>query len=58
MFREVICGGDAERERVAAAISVLLFFSMLPLHSDDTQRQLAFLANAYRIYDLYFGAVQ
>ena len=57
-FREVICAGDVERERVAAAISVLLFFSMLPLHADDTQRQLAFLANAYRIYDLYFGAVQ
>jgi hypothetical protein len=54
-FREVICGGDPERERLAAAISVLLFFSMLPLHAEDRDRQWAFLANGYRLYDRYFG---
>ena len=54
-FREVICGGDPERERLAAAISVLLFFSMLPLHAEDRDRQWALLANGYRLYDRYFG---
>ncbi len=32
---------------------VLLFLSMLPLHSDDLNRQEAFLANALRIYAKY-----
>jgi len=54
-FREVICQGDPERERLAAAISVLLFFSMLPLHAENRDRQWAFLANGYRLYDRYFG---
>lgn len=54
-FREVLCDGDPERERLAAAISVLLFFSMLPLHAEDRDRQWAFLANGYRLYQRYFG---
>lgn len=53
-FAEVICGGDAERESLAAAISVLLFFSMLPLHAEDRDRQWALLANGYRLYQRYF----
>jgi hypothetical protein len=32
------------------AIMVHLFFSMLPLHSDDEKRQFALLANAFRLY--------
>lgn len=32
------------------AITSLLFFSMLPLHSDDLNRQLAFLCTAYSIF--------
>lgn len=54
-FREIVCGGDAAREQTAAAISVLLFFSMLPLHEEDPARQWALLANGYRLYDRYFG---
>ncbi len=54
-FRAVICQGDPERERLAAAISVLLFFSMLPLHAENRDRQWAFLANGYRLYERYFG---
>lgn len=54
-FREQICGNDAARERVAAAISVLLHLSMLPLHGDAPRRQLALLANGYRIYQHYFA---
>lgn len=33
-----------------AAISVLLFLSMLPLHHDDARRQAALLANALRLF--------
>ena len=32
--------------------TILLFFSMLPLHSDNPNRQIAFLANAMRLYSL------
>ncbi len=50
LFFDIICEGDERRARIAAAISVLLFFSMLPLHGDNQQRQWAFLANGYRLY--------
>lgn len=33
--------------------TILLFFSMLPLHSDDCDRQNAFIANALRLYQKY-----
>ncbi len=54
-FRECICDGDPARERVAGAISVLLHLSMLPLHADAPRRQLALLANGYRLYQQYFA---
>lgn len=57
LFLEVICDGDRQRQRRAAAISVLLFFSMLPLHADDAQRQWALLANGYRLFERYFGGI-
>jgi hypothetical protein len=38
---------------------ITLFLSMLPLHSDQPQRQLAFIANALRLYlDLREGTAQ
>lgn len=37
------------------AIVVLLFISMIPLHADVAERQLAFIANAVRIYREYLG---
>ena len=54
-FCERICGGDPARERVAGAISVLLHLSMLPLHAEEPRRQLALLANGYRLYQRYFA---
>lgn len=43
-------------KREILAITCHLFLSMLPLHSDDMNRQNALLANAYRIYfDLLNG---
>lgn len=55
LFIDVVCEGDDQRAQIAAAISVLLFFSMLPLHRDNQQRQWAFLANGYRLYRSCFG---
>jgi hypothetical protein len=34
-------------------ITILLFFSMVPLHSDRPDRQVAFIANALRLYAEY-----
>ncbi len=34
-------------------ITILLFFAMLPLHSDRPDRQFAFIANALRLYSEY-----
>jgi len=42
--------GMTPAEAAAPAIGVLLFLSMLPLHADDPERQLAFLANAMRLF--------
>jgi len=39
-------------------MTVLLFLSMLPLHSDNKERQLALFANAFRLYDEYLHEVQ
>jgi hypothetical protein len=55
LYRDIICDGDAAQVEGAAAGSVLLFLSMLALHGDEPARQWAFLANAYRLYQRYFG---
>ncbi|EGJ4436634.1 capsular biosynthesis protein [Campylobacter upsaliensis] len=39
-------------DKALMTLTLHLFLSMLPLHNDDAKRQNAFLANAYRIYDL------
>ena len=54
-FADDLCGGDPARLQLAAAISVVLFLSMLPLHYDRPDRQLAFLGNAFRLYLRHFG---
>lgn len=48
-LRTAFAGRMLEEERAAEG-AVLLFLSMLPLHSDDPARQLALLANALRLY--------
>jgi hypothetical protein len=35
------------------ALMIHLFLSMLPLHADNEKRQFAFMANAYRLYQLF-----
>lgn len=42
--------GVVAGEREVCAICVCLFLSMLPLHSDRPDRQMAFVANALRLY--------
>ena len=49
-FRQRTFGGLGIPESAAEPISVLLFLSMLPLHDDRPDRQLAFLANALRLF--------
>jgi len=39
-------------------LTVLLFLSMLPLHSDNKERQLALFANAFRLYDEFIHEAQ
>lgn len=55
LFDEIICKSDTARTSTADAISILLFLSMLPLHADQPHRQLAFLANALRLYEARFA---
>lgn len=38
------------------ALLVLLFISMLPLHADNHERQMAFMANSLRLYHTLFEA--
>ena len=48
--REFALGGCRLGDRETTAITIHLFLSMLPLHSDHPQRQQAFLANALRLF--------
>jgi hypothetical protein len=55
LFLEIVCNDDMGKFRTAAAISVLLFLSMLTMHTDDAKRQWALFANALRTYRRFFG---
>lgn len=46
--RSFLDGGFAARDSMP--LVVLLFLSMLPLHADDPKRQLALMANAFRLH--------
>lgn len=50
MFEDTTFGGISPKRADIRAITVLLFLSMLPLHSDRKDRQTAFLANAGRLF--------
>lgn len=50
MFEERRFVGRTLGELKAHQISVLLFLSMLPLHSDDPRRQMGLLANGLRLF--------
>jgi hypothetical protein len=49
-FRGRSFAGVSVENSAAAAICVLLFLSMIPLHADHPGRQRAFLANAMRLF--------
>ena len=47
MYKDVF---ETENFKHLYAVMIHLFLSMLPLHSDNEQRQFALLANAFRLY--------
>ncbi len=49
-FKAIILSGLDYCESEIIAITLHLFLSMLPLHSDRPDRQIAFIANAFRLY--------
>ena len=51
-FRHSILDKTEYKESEILAITIQLFISMLPLHSDRPERQEAFIANAIRLYKL------
>lgn len=56
LFEEMILARfDVSKDRLCA-MQVHLFLSMLPLHADDQNRQLALMANALRLYSDMTGA--
>ncbi|TPW36084.1 capsular biosynthesis protein [Oecophyllibacter saccharovorans] len=49
-FSEMIIAGTSASDIEIRAITILLFISMLPLHSDRPDRQKAFIGNVLRLY--------
>jgi len=50
-FSEKVLDVTGYREKEIIAINIQLFLSMLPLHADRPDRQVAFIANAIRLYE-------
>ena len=50
MFKETVLQRDGIAEQEINAMTINLFLSMVPLHSDHPERQQAFIANAGRLY--------
>lgn len=51
IFREEVMNNSGYNEKEILAITVHLFLSMLPLHSDQPERQFAFIANTLRLFE-------
>ena len=49
-FEEIVLESDSKLKRQVLAITVLLFITMIPLHSDRSDRQVGFIANPYRLF--------
>jgi hypothetical protein len=52
VFEKMPLAGCRPSQAAAPAIMILLFLSMLPLHSDRPERQRAFVANALRLFQM------
>jgi len=50
-FREQVLLPSDYEEKEILAITIHLFLSMLPLHADRPERQQAFIANAWRLFE-------
>ena len=55
-FSAMAVDGVPAAGRTVRAITISLFLSMLPLHADRPDRQMAFIANALRLYARFEGA--
>jgi len=51
-FKKIILNNSGYQEKEILAITVHLFLSMLPLHSDHPERQEAFISNALRLFQI------
>jgi len=51
-FNDLVLKPSGYSEKEILAITIHLFLSMLPLHSDRPERQRAFIGNAIRLYKL------
>ncbi|ASJ71649.1 phosphotransferase [Granulosicoccus antarcticus] len=58
VFESVFFRPDRFDKTEILAINVLLFLSMIPLHADRPDRQVAMLLNAYRLYRKLLGTFQ
>ena len=54
MERSIVVGQTKVSMEMIIAPTILLFLSMIPLHYDKPNRQKAMLANAYRLYSIYY----
>jgi len=52
-FKDLVLKPSGYSEKEILAITIHLFLSMLPLHSDRPERQKAFIANSIRLYKLF-----
>lgn len=55
-FSAIVIDGVQATDQTVGAIMISLFLSMLPLHADRPDRQMAFIANALRLYGRYEGS--
>lgn len=54
--KRVLAGGISLRHDSVRATTIHLFISMIPLHADRPERQLAYLANALLLYEEWFSS--
>ena len=50
LYKKIFFNNKDYKYKQILALTILLFFRILDLHSDDKKRQIAFIANALRLY--------
>jgi hypothetical protein len=57
LFDRIFFDGDFSKKPEVISITILLFISMLPLHSDRPDRQRAMVSNAFRLFRKVSGGL-